>query len=327
MASTLVKQQRVVDHPFIIYGDLIAIGVWLILTLISIALPILNASAIRMVFALPSILFIPGYALIAALFPQREGLDGLERIALSFGLSIAIVPLIGLVLNYTPWGIRLGPVVSSLVGVTLVFILAATGRRAAVKPKDRFTVQFQEMLCEAHTFLYPKDRTGLDLILNVVLLLSLVVALVVTVYVIAPPKEAEHFTEFYILGAQGKSAEYPRTVQMGKSYPMSIGIGNHEYRNVTYTVEIYLVNMTFDPVTNASYLVTAKTLHRFQVELSHNETGEIPWNLTVSELGSNRIEFLLFNETVPESSIPPADRIGSSYRDLHLWVNVTPKRG
>jgi len=33
-----------------------------------------------------------------------EGIDGIERVALSFGLSIAIVPLIGLVLNFTPWG-------------------------------------------------------------------------------------------------------------------------------------------------------------------------------------------------------------------------------
>jgi len=36
---------------------------------------------------------------------SREGIDdGIERVALSFGLSIAIVPLIGLVLNFTPWG-------------------------------------------------------------------------------------------------------------------------------------------------------------------------------------------------------------------------------
>jgi len=101
---------------------------------------------------LDSVLFItlPGYAFIAALFPDwitlrldqtrdaglintevekpsavpgtdaaaaekeeaattapshsREGIDGIERVALSFGLSIAIVPLIGLVLNFTPWG-------------------------------------------------------------------------------------------------------------------------------------------------------------------------------------------------------------------------------
>ena len=48
-------------------------------------------------------LFLPGYALIATLFPRKDDLDGIERIALSFGLSIAITPLLGLALNYTPF--------------------------------------------------------------------------------------------------------------------------------------------------------------------------------------------------------------------------------
>jgi uncharacterized membrane protein len=55
-------------------------------------------------------LFLPGYALIATLFPRKGDLDGIERIALSFGLSIAITPLLGLGLNYTPFGIRLTPI-------------------------------------------------------------------------------------------------------------------------------------------------------------------------------------------------------------------------
>ncbi|MCK4222104.1 MAG: DUF1616 domain-containing protein, partial [Dehalococcoidia bacterium] len=56
---------------------------------------------LRIVLGLPFLLFSPGYALIAALFPKKGSLDGIERIALSFGLSIAVVPLIGLILNYT----------------------------------------------------------------------------------------------------------------------------------------------------------------------------------------------------------------------------------
>jgi uncharacterized membrane protein len=119
------------------------------LAIASIFIPGINQSPIRVLFALPVMLFIPGYVFIAALFPeagdttatdsettpenaeadssvtasaeqsvsetaaaiaaQRGGIDGIERVALSFGTSIAIVPLIGLVLNLTPWGIRLIP--------------------------------------------------------------------------------------------------------------------------------------------------------------------------------------------------------------------------
>jgi hypothetical protein len=60
------------------------------------------------------VLFLPGFMLISALYPRSGELDGLERVALSIGLSLAIVPLIGLLLNYTPWGIRLEPIMISM---------------------------------------------------------------------------------------------------------------------------------------------------------------------------------------------------------------------
>jgi uncharacterized membrane protein len=63
--------------------------------------------------------------LIEALYPRREDLESLERLALSIGLSLAIVPLIGLFLNYTPWGIRLAPITISLATFTEAMAIAA----------------------------------------------------------------------------------------------------------------------------------------------------------------------------------------------------------
>lgn len=60
------------------------------------------------------ILFLPGAMLVTALYPRGGELDELERFALSVGLSLAIVPLVGLALNYTPWGITLTPIMVSL---------------------------------------------------------------------------------------------------------------------------------------------------------------------------------------------------------------------
>ena len=74
------------------------------------------------------ILFLPGAMLIAALYPKEGELDGLERLALSIGLSLAIVPLVGLILNYTPWGITLTPIMLSL-----AFFAEAMGVVAFVK--------------------------------------------------------------------------------------------------------------------------------------------------------------------------------------------------
>lgn len=75
------------------------------------------------------VLFLPGYVTIQALFPEGKELDSIERLALTIGLSLAITPLIGLLLNYTPWGIRLDPIVAALSIFTLSIALAATFRK------------------------------------------------------------------------------------------------------------------------------------------------------------------------------------------------------
>jgi hypothetical protein len=79
---------------------------------------------VRYVFGAIAILYFPGFTLVEALYPKKEDLDSLERLALSIGLSLALVVLVGLLLNYTPWGIRLDPIVVSLslLGVALALI-------------------------------------------------------------------------------------------------------------------------------------------------------------------------------------------------------------
>ena len=83
---------------------------------------------LRYVFGSVLVLFLPGYALIEALYPKGE-LDELTRFALSIGLSLAITPLTGLVLNYTPFGIRLLPVTISLAVVTVALLSVALHRK------------------------------------------------------------------------------------------------------------------------------------------------------------------------------------------------------
>ena len=96
-------------------------------------IPPLNETPVRIILGLSLVLFLPGYALIATLFPRKDDLDAIERIALSFGLSIAITPLLGLALNYTLFGIRLTPVLI----VLMVFTIAlAIGGRVCKKKQD-----------------------------------------------------------------------------------------------------------------------------------------------------------------------------------------------
>ena len=114
--------------------------------------PLNEISPIRIILGLPLVLFLPGYSLIATLFPRKDDLDGIERIALSFGLSITITPLLGLALNYTPFGIRLSPVLIVLSVFTISFALGAYARRSMITDEDRFSVAIGRFIYNSHKY-------------------------------------------------------------------------------------------------------------------------------------------------------------------------------
>lgn len=101
------------------------------------------ATGQSLVIAILMVLFIPGYTLVAALFPGKEEIDWIERIALSFGLSIPVVPLIALVLNFTPFGIRLVPIVLSILVFSGVLGLVAYFRRMKLPVEERLSATLE----------------------------------------------------------------------------------------------------------------------------------------------------------------------------------------
>jgi hypothetical protein len=111
---------------------------WLWVSFVTIGLSLLAVSLIPDLFPLNVVrwvlgsifvLYLPGFSLIQLLFPKGKEIDSLERFALSIGLSLALVPLIGLVLNFTPWGIRFAPIVAALGTFTAAALLAAAMRK------------------------------------------------------------------------------------------------------------------------------------------------------------------------------------------------------
>ena len=211
--------------------DLLGIA---IISLLTIPVVLLSSGALRIVLGLPLILFFPGYVLLAALFTRKESLGSVERVALSFGLSIAVVPLIGLVLNYTPWGIRLNPVLISIVSFILILCGIAWHRRKGLEDEERFEVSFH------FKRLSWEGQSGFDKILSVVLVLAIIGAVGTLGYVIVTPKAGEKFSEFYILGTEGKAANYTTELQLGERGEIILGVVNHEQETTDYRLEVLL---------------------------------------------------------------------------------------
>ena len=101
--------------------------------------PDLPWEAIRWVLGSVFVLFTPGYATVEALFPESSELNSLERFALSVGLSLAIVAFVGFLINYTPWGIRMTPIVISLTVISLGLVSASLVREYFQQDLTSFT--------------------------------------------------------------------------------------------------------------------------------------------------------------------------------------------
>lgn len=117
-----------------------ALWYWIIITLsittsLSVfALPETNYSLtyLRIALGIVFVFFLPGFTFIKVLFPKavplkttNKNLNKIERMALSLGLSLSLTPIVGLILNYTPWGITLTTITLSLLGLTVTFASVA----------------------------------------------------------------------------------------------------------------------------------------------------------------------------------------------------------
>ncbi|WP_435079122.1 DUF1616 domain-containing protein [Halococcus sp. AFM35] len=347
-------------------ADLAAIVLLVLATGIATLAPIVSETPLRIVLGLVFVLFAPGYAFIAALFPERGpsveeasttdsetgersianpdeaeqeaatdartglteradprrdgSIDGIERVALSFGLSIAITPLIGLVLNFTPFGIRLVPIVLSIGGFTLLASAVAALRRQELPTEERFRVPYRTWAGAARAELFAPE-TRLDAVLNVVLVVSLLLAVSSVGYAVLVPKSGESFSEFYLLTENESGAlvadDYPQNFTVGQSQPLVVGIGNHEHEQVEYSVVAELQRVSIQ--NNSTTVRESRTLNRFSRTIPANESANWTHDVTPTMTGERlRLTYLLYRGS------PPANpTVENAYRETHLWVNVS----
>ncbi len=134
-AGTTIGEYTMKTKPI---SELLLLNILVVLFII--AITFVSSSVLRIILGLPLVLLFPGYALAAALLPKRNALKGIERIVLSLGLSIVVVVIIGLILDYAPWGIRLYPIVIALSIFILATSIVAWYQRRRLAEVDKFTL-------------------------------------------------------------------------------------------------------------------------------------------------------------------------------------------
>ena len=263
-----------------------------LLTIILVAVIIfLPSNILRIVLGTPFVLFFPGYVLMAALFPKREGMGGIERVALSFGMSLAVVPLLGLILNATPWGIRLESILYSTATFIFITSIAAWVRLKRVPVEERFSLEFQMTVL---------GKSAWDKALSVILALAVLGALGTVGYVLVEPKMGTEFSELYILGLEGETIHHPLELVAGEETSLTVGIINQERETVSYRVEVRIGGEKNNEVG--------------PIVLEHGGRWEGEVSFMPQMPGENqKLEFLLYKNGEAEPRFKP----------IHLWVDIT----
>jgi uncharacterized membrane protein len=141
------------------------------------------------------------------------------------------------------------------------------------------------------------SKFNFDKPLSIILIIVLIIAVAATVYIVVFPQPGEKFTEFYILGQNGKAADYPTNLTTGESGNLTIGIVNHEYTTSTYQL-VVKNNRTI--------------LKNESITLTNNEKKEITFKFYASYGKNQTLKFLLYK-------LPDTQNV---YRSLNMYVNV-----
>lgn len=273
--------------------DLIIVVVLASLLLIfALALP--DGNILRIVFGLPFLLFLPGYSLVSALWTKKSELGMLERIGFSLGLSIAMVPLVGLGLNYTPAGITLISVVSSLYLSIIILVGITWFRRSKLAPEERFVIR-QDFI-----FLKAGSTSPTDSIMILLAVIVVVIGAGIMAYIVMNPP-SERYSELYILDENGTTGNYPSSLSVNESTSIIINVVCKEQQTMDYEIIIIL-----EPDGGSN-----RTLAQYDFTLDDDAQWEQDFDFNISESGTFKLNIKLFKENEPDP-----------YANNHIWLDV-----
>jgi len=295
---------------------------------------------LRVLLAGPLLFFLPGYAVVAALFPaeppdaersgtvlsasvlRRPGVEWVERGALSVAVSVVVLVLLAVVVSLAA-SFSTAPLVTIVVALTALTALVAGWRRARLAPADRATVPVARWHGEARAATVDAD-SGVDVALNVALALAVVVAVGALAVGLAAPQSGEAYTEAAMLtesGGELVAGDYPTDLTAGEPASFTLAVENHEGAATDYTAVVLLQRVQTDG--ESVTVLEQSELGRESLSVEDGERATRQVSVTPELLGDDlRMRVLVYQGD------PPADPTGASATEhLTLWVDVSPVGG
>ena len=293
----------------------------------------------RTVLGLFAVLFAPGYAAVAALFPAKRSrtaaaADGhgtdtpfatvghltvVERLVISVGLSVCLVPLVGIGLEYAPVSIDASTLLGVLGATTMILTVIAVVQRARTPADERFDPDVLRGIRRATDSLDSSSTTSK---LTILLLIGFVVAGSGLSLALLQIDRGEQFTEFYLTTEDPDTGTdvaggFPEVIEQGDTEEIHVGITNNEGETTNYTVIVLLQSL--DAGGNVQ---TEQQLDELTVTLEYGETWHEPHTIRPDLTGEDlRVTYLLYLDDQPERETSEPE---TAYRHVHFWVDVPP---
>lgn len=267
----------------------------------------------RVLLGLPVLLFTPGYAVIAALFPRTGAVvvsSRLERGILGVVASIAIVPMIALASTVTG-SIDLALVLAGIAGLTVLASAVAIVRETLGEPDPRGPDPYRDS-SDADSTVRNAATDGLTLLAIAITALLLVASAAVAYtddggnqLLNTDDRDDQPMTEFYLVNESGPGTD--TAVDGQNAYDLRINHFSSESQQ-------YSVVLLLDPASDTGQ--SWSELDRSSIAVGPDETATVTYRISQSEVAANdTVRFLLYTDEAP--STPDPD---TAHRSLSISV-------
>ncbi|MFC5970145.1 DUF1616 domain-containing protein [Halomarina salina] len=290
---------------------------------------------LRVAVTLVALLFLPGYALTTVLFPThpRHGHEDRlwisptfegrlpdapalgERLLLSFGLSLAVVPLAGMGLSVLSLGYDPQTVGNATTLLVVLPLLLGTIRRLQMPEERRYLVSLQYTLRQVGGGL--RGTTRADTLSNVAVVLGVVAVVVVSALAITAPQSGAGYTDFSLLSENGQGEfvadDYPAEFVAGESQALTFRVADTDPGETSYEVVVVLERVDDN----------GGVTERAELDRYRHTVDDGPWvrqhSVTPSMTGDDlRLTYLLYDGEAPSNP-----KQANADQSLYVWVSVS----